>query len=823
MKSFKLLSAAILSIVLLGCAQKETHVAVSSVSLNTVTIEMVEGETYNLVATVLPKDAEYDDLLWASSNVSVASVKSGTVTALKEGTATITVSAGGKSSTCRVTVSSEEVFVTSITLDKTSLSLKVGDSERLTATVAPSDASVRNVIWDSSNPDVVSVSSGIVTALKEGMATITASAGGKSSTCNVTVSSKIVEVTSITLDKTSLSLQVGDSETLTATVVPYDASDKSVAWASSDESIATVTDGKVTALKSGSVIVTAKAGSCTAECSVNINGHVESITLDRQTLSLTVGETAELVVDVKPLGIANVVWDSSNSSVASVNNGVVKAVSEGVAVIKAQVGDKSAECTVNVTENGKKNYFFLCTSYGTNAVSLKVYAGQNTVNLSSDGPNIEYSYDGTTWKNWKEIGYDWLILHSDSRLYLRGTEGVSNDNRRCQFFFKSDDPNVICNGSINVLYYYLSDIDEVKTKYAFNGLFRNAKALISAPDLPFKAVSEGCYYDMFRGCVSLIAAPELPAVKLSVFCYANMFESCKSLKFAPKRLPAESLHLGCYQSMFSECDITEAPEICAASMAVGCCERMFYKCHLLVKVQPTLPALQLANACYKNMFSYCTSLEFAPSLPSTSAPSDCYKEMFLGCKSLIKAPYLSAMVLDDGCYATMFKDCISLKEVQETLPATVFDSYSCYEMFSGCTSLVKAPKIVATTVGKSCCQSMFYGCTAMTEVPEILPAMRLANECYRGMFSGCCSITKAPILPATLGSDDCYSYMFEGCSKLNYIKCMLTSFTQIATRYTNGWTKGVSLYGVFVKNRKNPTSYGSNYIPPEWTVVEADE
>ncbi len=84
---------------LLGCTEKETQVEVSSVSLNTATIEMVEGETFSLVATVLPKDAEYDGVTWASSNASVASVNSGTVTALKEGTATITASAGGKSAT----------------------------------------------------------------------------------------------------------------------------------------------------------------------------------------------------------------------------------------------------------------------------------------------------------------------------------------------------------------------------------------------------------------------------------------------------------------------------------------------------------------------------------------------------------------------------------------------------------------------------------------------------------------------------------------------------------------------------------------------------
>ncbi len=135
---------------------------VSSVSLNTATIEMIEGETFSLVATVLPKDAEYDGVIWASSNASVASVNSGTVTAVS--TATITASAGGKSSTCTVKVSAKVVTVTSITLDKTSLSMQVGETETITATVNPDNATDKSGHWGSSDVSVATVSNGIITA-----------------------------------------------------------------------------------------------------------------------------------------------------------------------------------------------------------------------------------------------------------------------------------------------------------------------------------------------------------------------------------------------------------------------------------------------------------------------------------------------------------------------------------------------------------------------------------------------------------------------------------------------------------------------------------
>ena len=297
MKLIRLICAVIFAIIIAGCTEKETQVEVSSVSLNTATIEMVEGETFSLVATVLPKDAEYDKVIWASSNASVARVNSGTVTALKEGTATITASAGGKSSTCTVKVSTKVVSVTSITLDKTSLSMKVGETETITATVNPDNATDKSVTWGSSDVSVATVADGRVTAMKSGTAIITAKSGSCIAECTVNIS---VDVESVTLDKTTLSLTVGETATLTATVKPDDATDKNVTWTSSDESVAKVADGKVTAVKSGKATITAKCEDKTAECAVTVTVPTGSVTLDKTSLSLAVGETAQLTATVKP-------------------------------------------------------------------------------------------------------------------------------------------------------------------------------------------------------------------------------------------------------------------------------------------------------------------------------------------------------------------------------------------------------------------------------------------------------------------------------------------------------------------------------------------
>ena len=348
MKLIRLICAVIFAIIIAGCTEKETQVEVSSVSLNTATIEMVEGETFSLVATVLPKDAEYDKVIWASSNASVARVNSGTVTAIKEGITTITASAGGKSATCSVKVSTRVVAVTSITLDKTSLSMKVGETETITATVNPDNASDKSVVWGSSDVSVATVSDGTITAKKSGEAIISAKSGSCIAKCKVTIT---VSTESITLDKTSLSLVVGETAQLTATVKPDDATDKNVAWASSDESVAKVSNGKVTAVKSGKATITAKCGDKIAECAVTVTVPTGSVTLDKTTISLAVGETEQLTATVKPDDATdkNVAWASSDESVAKVSNGKVTAVKAGKTTIIARCGDKTAECAVTVT------------------------------------------------------------------------------------------------------------------------------------------------------------------------------------------------------------------------------------------------------------------------------------------------------------------------------------------------------------------------------------------------------------------------------------------------------------------------------------------
>ena len=241
-------------------------VPVESVSLESLTL--LENESATLTATVSPDDATDAAVVWSSSNTAVATVEGGKVTAIKEGTATITAKVGDKSASCEVTVRKKVIPVESISLDKTSLNLLSGDNETLTATVKPDDATDKSVSWSSSNPSVAAVDQkGQVRAESGGTAIITARAGDKTATCTVTVT---VPVEKISLDRTSVTLKVDESVTLTATVKPSDATDKTVSWSSSNPAIAKVENGKVTAISEGSATITAKAGEKTATCSVTV-------------------------------------------------------------------------------------------------------------------------------------------------------------------------------------------------------------------------------------------------------------------------------------------------------------------------------------------------------------------------------------------------------------------------------------------------------------------------------------------------------------------------------------------------------------------------
>ena len=200
--------------------------------------------------------------------------------------------------------------------------------------------------------------------------------------------------------------------------------------------------------------------------------------------------------------------------------------------------------------------------------------------------------------------------------------------------------------------------------------------------------------------------------------------------------------------------------------------------------------------------------------------NSCYYSMFNGCTNLITAPSLPATTLAASCYYYMFNGCTSLTTAP-SLPATTMANSCYYSMFNGCTSLTTAPSLPATTLADFCYNSMFRGCTSLTTAPS-LPATTLAASCYYSMFNGCTSLTTAPSLPATTLAPRCYYYMFNGCTS---IKLAISQSREYDKEYRipksgNGLTASSALNNMFTRTGGtftgtpsiNTTYYTSNTI-----------
>ncbi len=263
-----------------GGFETRSLVIVNPVGADGIEIECTQpvmniGDKQQLRVTFI-SDAEPTDksISWMSDDENVAPVnESGVVTAVAPGTATIiATTANGFTAAVRITVSAPEIAVETVTLDRTAAEVVEGRMIRLTATVTPAGATASAVKWTSSDPSVATVDAyGIVEGIKAGTATITAEAGGKSTSCTVTVLAAAVPVESIEI-AADLEMTVGEQRTLTAVVKPADATDKSLDWTSGDETIATVdAHGNVTALKAGTVFITAVAHNSTfATCRITV-------------------------------------------------------------------------------------------------------------------------------------------------------------------------------------------------------------------------------------------------------------------------------------------------------------------------------------------------------------------------------------------------------------------------------------------------------------------------------------------------------------------------------------------------------------------------
>lgn len=348
----------------------------TKVELDVSTLEMKVGQTYDLNGLVHPLGGTINQS-WSSSNSSVVKVAGGgVITALKPGVATITVKTyNGKIDTCKVTVSGG-VSSTSVTLDKSSLSIAAGQTYQLNGTIYPANTT-DTVTWKSSNTTVATVSSnGLIKGVKAGSATITVTTtSGKTATCKVTVTGDYTDKT-VNLynwtDQAATDIRISSIKNsdwggnLTSGSVQPNASVKIIVPVSgtdytydikityADGSVATFAGYSFKDFSSGSALFAyMDKGTPMLSTSKPSGGAVTGVQLDQTSISLKVGQSAQLTGTISPANATDktVTWSSSDASVATVDaNGVVKGIKAGTATItvKTTDGGKTATCKVTV-------------------------------------------------------------------------------------------------------------------------------------------------------------------------------------------------------------------------------------------------------------------------------------------------------------------------------------------------------------------------------------------------------------------------------------------------------------------------------------------
>lgn len=277
----------------------EYVIAATGITLDMTEVTVKVGETFTLTATVEPENADDKTVVWASSDELVATVNAeGAVTAVAEGTATITATCGAVSATCTVTVEKEEepAKPVEVIVIPTEATVKVGETFTVEVVVKNPLEDDDTITWTSSDESVATVSAeGVVTAVAEGTATITATYAGVSATCTVTVVKADPEPEmTIALDKTEATLTVGETLTLTAKIENPLQTDEAVTWSSTDEAVATVdSEGVVTAVAEGTATIIASYGGLSALCQVTVVADDENL-LDEIKAAAACGELYDL-------------------------------------------------------------------------------------------------------------------------------------------------------------------------------------------------------------------------------------------------------------------------------------------------------------------------------------------------------------------------------------------------------------------------------------------------------------------------------------------------------------------------------------------------
>ena len=355
-------------------------VPAAGVTLDKTTLNLMTGETAVLTAAAQPENTT-DTLTWTTGNEAVATVADGVVTAVGAGSTVITAACGSVKAECAVTVTASPLTV-SVGGKACALTRVGGEDGTKYRAALPYGSNVTIHVADASfllvtdkksnylndagvNPFTLTAAELETTLLtdkdekpftpaensKVAYLSIMDAMAGTTYELYLELTREVTPATGVTLDQTELTLTAGKTASLKATVQPENTTD-TIVWSSSKEEVATVENGIVTAKAAGETVITATCGTVKAECAVTVTPPVmaSAVTLDKTELNLYTGDTAALTAAIQPEDTTDptIAWTTTDTEVASVQNGVVTAGKTGTATITASCGEAKAQCAVTV-------------------------------------------------------------------------------------------------------------------------------------------------------------------------------------------------------------------------------------------------------------------------------------------------------------------------------------------------------------------------------------------------------------------------------------------------------------------------------------------
>lgn len=386
-----------------SCVVTVLPVKADRIKLSTTEHALVAGEKFTLQAEVLPEKAKDKEVVWSSGSPGTATVDaSGEVTAVAAGTAAITATArdGGAKALCIVTVVPAEISVSSVTVNPSYIKMYVGETKDAKAEIYPANATDRIIAWSADSSSVSVDQTGRITALAAGRATVTAAAGGKSGAVEVITETRAVAASGISISAESLTLYTGQNGAVAASVLPASAADKNISWTLDKNDIiaqAGASDGtySFTALKVGTVTLTASHGTYSKSCTVTVADRpLETIKAEKFELSafsVKLGTSSVTKLTAKltpPSANGTVIWETTSGDIAAVQSS-----SAGEAVIKAGSKPGIANITATFKGIGKETITAACTvtvedltapvKASVTAEESKTLAANNTVTATT--------------------------------------------------------------------------------------------------------------------------------------------------------------------------------------------------------------------------------------------------------------------------------------------------------------------------------------------------------------------------------------------------------------------------------------------------------